>query len=206
MLTLFAQESDARMLGEKNCPLPRLRGHAHLHAWAPAGGGDPRKQAAGFGPSENGLCISSTWGPHHLAVASPNPAGIRRMDSIRNAACWGRGPPQEAQRVLEAGRKEGTGWVKVDSELVAKVDTALDSIRTDLKKADRENNSLYFQVPPPGLHAPPCGEAPRPSWCAAHQWCLASSRLSCGHHTTLVPTFALWRHQSKVFGNVVVVR
>lgn len=170
------------------------------------GGGDPRKQAAGFGPSENGLCISSTWGPHHLAVASPNPAGIRRMDSIRNAACWGRGPPQEAQRVLEAGRKEGTGWVKVDSELVAKVDTALDSIRTDLKKADRENNSLYFQVPPPGLHAPPCGEAPRPSWCAAHQWCLASSRLSCGHHTTLVPTFALWRHQSKVFGNVVVVR
>lgn len=48
--------------------------------------------------------------------------------------------------MLEAARKEGTGWIKVDSELIAKLDAALDGIRTDLKKAERENSSLYFQV------------------------------------------------------------
>lgn len=53
---------------------------------------------------------------------------------------------QEAQRVLEAARREGTGWVKVDQELISKVDTALENIATTLKKAERENSSLYFQV------------------------------------------------------------
>lgn len=54
--------------------------------------------------------------------------------------------PQEAQRVLEAARREGTGWVKVDRELVAKVDAALKDAGAALQKAERENSSLYFQV------------------------------------------------------------
>jgi hypothetical protein len=53
---------------------------------------------------------------------------------------------QEAQRVLEAARREGTGWVKVDRELVAKVDAALQDAGAALRKAERENSSLYFQV------------------------------------------------------------
>jgi hypothetical protein len=55
---------------------------------------------------------------------------------------------QEAERLLGAARKEGTGWVRVDSELISKIDSALDTIRVALVKADRENNSLYFQVHP----------------------------------------------------------
>lgn len=56
---------------------------------------------------------------------------------------------QEAKRILEAARREGTGWVKVDKELISKVDAALQQIDADLKKADRENSSLYFQARPP---------------------------------------------------------
>jgi len=48
--------------------------------------------------------------------------------------------------VLEAARREGTGWVKVDRELIAKVDNALEGIAATLKKAERENSSLYFQA------------------------------------------------------------
>jgi hypothetical protein len=63
---------------------------------------------------------------------------------------------QEAQRVLEAARREGTGWVKVDRELIAKVDEALAGIGAALQKAERENSSLYFQrVPPASDLAPP---------------------------------------------------
>lgn len=53
---------------------------------------------------------------------------------------------QEAKRVLEAARREGTGWVKVDKELIAKVDAALKDADATLQKAERENSSLYFQV------------------------------------------------------------
>lgn len=53
---------------------------------------------------------------------------------------------QEAERLLSAARKEGTGWVRVDKELISKIDTALDKIRLSLTKAERENSSLYFQV------------------------------------------------------------
>lgn len=56
---------------------------------------------------------------------------------------------KEAERLLGAARKEGTGWVRVDSELISKIDSALDTIRVALVKADRENNSLYFQREPP---------------------------------------------------------
>ena len=48
--------------------------------------------------------------------------------------------------MLEAARREGTGWVKVDRELVAKVDAALKDAGAALQKAERENSSLYFQV------------------------------------------------------------
>lgn len=50
--------------------------------------------------------------------------------------------------MLEAARREGTGWVKVDRELVAKVDAALKDAGAALQKAERENSSLYFQVCP----------------------------------------------------------
>lgn len=53
---------------------------------------------------------------------------------------------QEAERLLSAARKEGTGWVRVDKELISKIDSALDNIRLALTKAERENSSLYFQV------------------------------------------------------------
>ena len=36
--------------------------------------------------------------------------------------------------------------MRVDPELISKIDTALENIRTQLKKAERENSSLYFQV------------------------------------------------------------
>lgn len=55
---------------------------------------------------------------------------------------------KEAERLLGAARKEGTGWVRVDKELISKIDTALDNIRLALTKADRENSSLYFQRVP----------------------------------------------------------
>ena len=55
-------------------------------------------------------------------------------------------PVQEAQRLLQEGRREGTGWVKVDRELIQKVDDALGGIDGALAKAERENSSLYFQV------------------------------------------------------------
>jgi hypothetical protein len=67
---------------------------------------------------------------------------------------------QEAQRVLEAARREGTGWVKVDRELVAKVDAALKDAGAALQKAERENSSLYFQrVPKAADLAPPAPAA-----------------------------------------------
>ena len=44
---------------------------------------------------------------------------------------------QEAAEKLEAARKQGTGWVKVDKDLVARVQSARQKVDAALQKAVR---------------------------------------------------------------------
>ena len=44
-------------------------------------------------------------------------------------------PQQEAAEKLEAARKQGTGWVKVDKDLVARVQSARQKVDAALQKA-----------------------------------------------------------------------
>ena len=47
------------------------------------------------------------------------------------------GTTQEAAEKLEAARKQGTGWVKVDKDLVARVQSARQKVDAALQKAVR---------------------------------------------------------------------
>ena len=57
--------------------------------------------------------------------------------------------PQEAAEKLEAARRQGTGWVKVDKDLIARVQSARGKVDAALQKAVRIHRSL------------PCGHALR---------------------------------------------